>query len=208
MALTAVQRLVSNAPALPVVGQPVYYADTQTGAIARAQGGGTFHRALAAEHPDPDVWPELAKFNDDPNFPGVPNPIAIWGPSTASGQTYWFATKSGSVPTSATPEILITLTAFCDNAIEAQYFIYDFNNTLAVTGTLLTDGVFDADAGTTTDRYPPYNWQKVRFYSNLVTTGLTAGAYYIVFTFHGMNYNVAYGPNPAGLAFVADVYSG
>ncbi|TKH45983.1 hypothetical protein C1I60_05995 [Paenibacillus terrae] len=197
--LTPVQRLCSNTT-------NVYVASDRDMAVAAANLGiGT----LAVEVPQFPTWPSLKKFVNDNNpvFGDVPDAITIWSSTTAPGQVLGFAAATNSFTLSAEGQILINLTAFADNAMEAQIDLVDATtNTLISTpplGFLLLDGSMDP---TPVILVPPFNWQTIRCYS--ITTGLIpAGLYKVIVSFTVVNYDQYMSfPNPAGLSFVADIY--
>ncbi|KAA2301321.1 hypothetical protein FY526_25625 [Clostridioides difficile] len=103
---------------------------------------------------------------------------------------------------------MINLTAFADNAMEAQIDLVDATtNTIISTpplGVLLLDGSMDP---TPVVLDFPFNWQNIRFYS-IPTGPLPAGEYKVIVSFTVVNYlqYMSY-PDPAGLSFVADVYT-
>ncbi|NQX67017.1 right-handed parallel beta-helix repeat-containing protein [Paenibacillus alba] len=197
--LTPVQRLSSNPT-------NVYVASDRDMAVAAANLGiGT----LAVEVPQFPIWPSLKKFVNDNNpvFGAVPDAITIWSSTTAPGQVLGFAAATNSFTLAAEGQVLINLTAFADNAMEAQIDLVDATtNTLISTpplGILLLDGSMDP---TPVILDPPFNWQIIRCYS--ITTGLIpAGLYKVIVSFTVVNYDQYMSfPDPAGLSFVADIY--
>ncbi|MBW7452655.1 hypothetical protein ACFOLF_25905 [Paenibacillus sepulcri] len=102
---------------------------------------------------------------------------------------------------------MISLTAFADNAMEAQIDLVNATtNTIVTTpplGQLLLDGSMDP---TPVILEPPFNWQIIRCYS--ITTGLLpAGLYKIIVSFTVINYDQYMSfPNVAGLSFISDIY--
>jgi parallel beta-helix repeat protein len=197
--LTPVQRLTSNTT-------NVYVAIDRDAAVAAAiLGIGT----LAVAVPPFFTWPSINKFINDNNpvFGVVPDPIAVWNSTTAPGQVFGYAAATNSFTLAADGQVLINLTAFADNAMEAQIDLVDAStNTVISTpplGFLLLDGSMDP---TPVILNPPFNFQAIRFYS--ITTGvIPAGQYKVIVSFTVVNYDQYMSfPDPAGLSFVADIY--
>ncbi|MGE6669486.1 right-handed parallel beta-helix repeat-containing protein [Paenibacillus xylanexedens] len=198
--ITPVQRLSSSTTNVYVA------ADRDTAVAAANLGTGT----LAVEVAQFPLWSILTEFNNDNNpvFGAVPNPVIVWDATTAPGQVFGFAAATDSFTFSAAGEVLINLTAFADNAMEAQIDLVDATtNTIISTpplGVLLLDGSMDP---TPVVLDFPFNWQNIRFYS-IPTGPLPAGEYKVIVSFTVVNYlqYMSY-PDPAGLSFVADVYT-
>lgn len=198
--VTPVQRLSSSAA-------NVYVATDREMAVAAANlGTGT----LAVEVPQFPIWASLTKFVNDNNpvFGAIPDPTTVWSSSMAPGQVFGFAASSSSFTITSEGQVLIYLTAFADNAMEAQIDLVDATtNTLISSpplGTLLLDGSMDP---TPVVLEPPFNWQNIRCYS-ISTAPIPAGQYKVIVSFTVVNYDqyMSY-PYPAGLSFVADIYS-
>jgi hypothetical protein len=164
--------------------------------------------------PNP-LWPSLNEYNND-NSPLGPTaePQYIWDSTTSDGQSRGFAGKGLGLDVIVPIQLLVTLTVFTDNAHEAQIDIFDISGpnpvlaeTITPTPQKLLDGNLDPVTGTTTDVSHPFNWQKIRYYSNFSSI-LPASAYQMVVSFRVVNYNISPpgAPNPAALAFVSDCY--
>jgi len=183
-------------------------ANRNTAVLGAISGAGQ----LATEEPQSFMWwPNLQKFvNDSTPFGQTANPVYIWERVTSDGQSLGFAIASNPFTITATSQLEIHLTAFADNALEAQLDLLDTaTNTIVSTpplGVLLTDGSMNPNTGVTVETSPPYNWQSIRYYS-VATSPIPAGSYRVIVSFQVMNYNNFSGhPNPAGLSFVADIY--
>ena len=200
--VTPIQRLVSNPSTVYIT------ADRNSAVLAAISGIGQ----IATEQPQLYMWwPNLQKFaNDNSPFGGTPNPVYIWDNTTSDGQTRGFALSSNPFILDTSSQLVINLNAFADNALEAQIDLVDAATNQIISapplGALLTDGSMNPSTGVTVETSPPYNWQSIRFYS-VVTAPILPGSYKVIVSFQVVNYsNFSGSPNPAGLAFVADIY--
>ncbi|MFB9279465.1 right-handed parallel beta-helix repeat-containing protein [Cohnella cellulosilytica] len=200
--VTPIQRLVSNPSSVYIT------TDRNSAVLVAISGIGQ----VATEQPQLYMWwPNLQKFaNDNSPFGGTPNPVYIWDNTTSDGQTRGFAISSNPFILDAASQLVINLNAFADNALEAQIDLVDAATNQIISappmGALLTDGSMNPNTGVTVETSPPYNWQSIRFYS-VVTAPILPGSYKVIVSFQVVNYSNFSGyPNPAGLAFVADIY--
>lgn len=176
--------------------------------------------ALSGGPPDPSAtiisqfptWPKLNNYTND-NGLGIPppEPQFIWDSSVSDGQSRGFATILSNFSFGSPTFAIINLVVFTDNAHEAVIEVYN-RDTQSVEFTLtpaplpLIDGNMDPATGYTETQ--PYNWQTVRFYSNHTPTFPIGTSLALVLSFRVVNYNVIppLAINPAGLAFIADLY--
>ncbi|MDK8181205.1 hypothetical protein [Paenibacillus sp. UMB4589-SE434] len=194
-----------------------------TNVVSAADGAAAFALALSGAAPNvvnvgnaPGIWPELRKFdNDNTVFAAAPDPQAVWSQAAfIPGETHGFAAASLTIPLTVgiINDFLIALTVFSDNAVIANIQAF---SPLGISlfpvpglGVNLTAGSLDPNTGLTTDIAPPYNWQKVRFYSIPASLGLISVALSVrfIFTFQVTNYFTTGAVNTAGLSFAADIY--
>lgn len=212
--LDAFVRLISS-PTNTFLGvdreQAAFNAANQTG--SRAELVSRFPR-----------WPSLEKFDNDrppasPSpFANVRNPFFIWDLPVTGGQmeSFGIASPSFRVNTGIEQSFVISLLAFCDNAMRAKielyrqissgFFVKAIPQPLGLDDFVLVAGQpSNPRAGLTEEE--PFNWQDIRFYSTLFNVSIP-GLYKIVVSFDATNYFVPPGAtsNPAGLQFVADIY--
>ncbi len=203
--MALLERIISN-PA------NVYIANTREAAAAQAiSGSGT----LATEVPRTSTWPTLEHFTNDNSLflkynPARQNPVFVWDQITSSAQSKGFAAATAAYTFQQSTNFTIHMAAFADNALQAQIDLLDAATGTVISsapfGVLLQDGNMDPVTGVTVEEPQfPYNWQNIRFYT--VSTGtLPRGKYQIVLSFLAVNYDQYPGfPNPASLAFHADV---
>jgi hypothetical protein len=207
MPIIPIQRITSS------TGNVVSAADRPT-AVANLLGGAAAN-VVNVGNPD-EVWPVLLKYNNDNStFGSSADPQFVWTQSTfIPGESHGFAAQSAAIPLTVgvVNSFVLTLAVFADNAQVAHI---DAVNALTLAiipttnlGVDLTDGSLNPSTSLT-EISPPYNWQGVRYYTIPVTFGLVAAALDVrfVFSFEVVNYDNNGGPfNPAGLAFVADIY--
>lgn len=164
--------------------------------------------------PRSPLWPSLNRYTNDNTFnSSEPQPDYIWDSTISNGQTRGFAKAYLVAPTNTPAEIIVNLSAFSDNAHEVFIEVYR-DNPFTLVKTLnpflvpLEDGNMDPISGTTTDISPPYNWQSIRYFSNVtpLLPPVAPNNYILVVSFRVINYIPLGEPNPAGLAFVFDVY--
>ncbi|MCF8563268.1 hypothetical protein LLE49_00725 [Alicyclobacillus tolerans] len=208
MAIVPFERLLSNA-------RSTYVAHTRARAIEFALAGGVAHTATRVDRASSDfLWPRLEPFtNDNETLTNVPparkRPQYIWGSTTTAGQTLYFAMASGTINPTGSSDIVVFLTAFADNALNARVDLYDITNG---THTSLSDGVLHDGNVTNPANFEtqfPYNWQNIRFYSINGTFPSPSHLYKVVVSFEVLNYDQLDLPgyvNPAALQFVTDIY--
>jgi hypothetical protein len=167
--------------------------------------------------PRDKVWPTLQRYiNDNAGFvtynpSPAQDPEFIWDSSATDGQSLGFAVSSNEYSFSTSINFDISVVAFADNAHNLQIDLVDAtSNTVISTlplGLQLDDGSMDPATGVTVETTDfPYNWQNIRFYS-ISTGALPAGTYKIIVSFTAVNYDQFPGfPNPAAVAFVADIF--
>jgi hypothetical protein len=193
----------------------VFAATTAQNAVdALLAGGPSPFTVTPVANPFP-LWPNILKFNNDVDGS---NPQAIWvAPGTATpGQTIGFAAATTIAITAPLllTSLKVSMAVFADNAVEARVQAYTVT-TLPVLPVLipipnlnvpLTDGtITDPNAENTAT--PPFGWQNVRYFSlETAPAQPIALGVQIVFSFQVLNYNDNGPANPAGLAFIADVY--
>lgn len=207
MVLIPIQRLSSSTA-------NVVSAPTKVAAVTSLLSGGVPNTVNVGNAPK--IWPQLAKFdNDNSVFAGVPNPQFLWSqPVPVPGETRGFAVASAPVllTLGLFNEFLINMTVFADNAVTARI---DGINLIGITlipipglNVDLVAGSNNPATGLTTDIANPYNWQNVRFYSNIASLGIVTIAINMqfIFSFEVTNYFTTGAVNTAGLAFNADIY--
>lgn len=161
-------------------------------------------------------YPEIVKYTNDNNtaFGGTTDPQIIWSQiPTVSGESHGFAVQSDLIPLSVgiINSFLISLAVFCDNAhLSRIQIVNDLGVFLVPQPTGLDVDLLDGSLNIFTAETLPYNWQRVRYYTIPVSLGTITAATNVrfVFSFSAVNYNIDPSlPNPAGLAFIADIYS-
>ncbi|HHY83609.1 MAG TPA: hypothetical protein GX505_13175 [Clostridiales bacterium] len=159
----------------------------------------------------PKLWPELSKYENDtsgsgsPDIISVPPPQFIWNQASfPAGQVQYFAQayqiESGD-------QHVVFVAVFADNAHELYIEEYTPEGEFAQRITPedgLTDGLMVASASLTDDTDFPFNWQKVRLWSSSFEPLNADG--YLVISFKAINYDAIDSVNPAGLAYLVDVY--
>lgn len=161
-------------------------------------------------------YPEIVKYTNDNNtaFGSTPDPQIIWSQTPiVSGESHGFAAQSDVIPLSVgiVNNFLISLAVFSDNAhLSRIQIVNDLGVFLAPQPTGLDVDLLDGSLNILTVETPPFNWQRVRYYTIPVSLGLIAVSTNVrfVFSFTAVNYNHDPSlPNPAGHAFIADIYS-
>lgn len=164
------------------------------------------------------LWPQLTPFTNDNSALAGAAPQTVWiSPTAAQGQKIGFAQQSSSfsVGLGIVSDFVITLAVFSDNAVDARIQAF---NTLGVVipvqltasnlNVLLTDGE-NSDPSSQNVVTPPYNWQNVLYYTinaTLPASTLAALGVMFIISFDILNYLTNGDTNPAGIAFVADIY--
>jgi hypothetical protein len=208
MPISPIQRITSQTT--NVVG----VSGNRTDAIT-ALTGGTLPNVISVGN-TPLIWPELRKYdNDNSTFSTVPDPEFIWTTNPQPGDVRAFAVSSEPIPVTigVGQDFVINLAVFTDNAHNVQIDSLNAGSLVIVPttnlGVTLTDGSMDVNTGTT-EIIPPFNWQFVRYYSIPVSLGAVFIGLNVqfVFSFEAVNYSdpATLAENPAGLAFVADIY--
>lgn len=158
----------------------------------------------------PDFYPHLREFTNAPVFSGD-DPSFIWdSQSQNSGDLKGFAVGR-VLPNMQGANMVIFLQVFADNAHNARLSLYDSAKNLVTDLTPvgdLRDGDMNPITGAIGDTQPPYQWQNVRYYSNLYTfSDLTPLNYALILSFEVSNYvDLNNAPtNPAALAFIMNV---
>ncbi|RCW50891.1 hypothetical protein [Paenibacillus prosopidis] len=161
-------------------------------------------------------WPEIVKYTNDNNtaFAGTPDPQIIWSQaSPLSGESRGFAAQSVVIPLSVgiINNFLISLAVFADNAhLSRIQVVNDVGVFLVPQPTGLDVDLLDGPMNVFTMEPPPFSWQRVRYYTIPVSLGLISvpTSVRLIFSFTVANYiQPDAGNNPAGLAFIADIYS-
>lgn len=203
MPLAQIIRLESGANA-------TFVALDRATAISQALAGVGTIATVVSRNPQ---WPQLMPYTNDNSSFSTDTPSYVWDSFTTVPQTRFFAISSGFIAAGIS-QILVDLRVFCDNAHDVQIQIYNAaTNALVATMTPaagLIDGSLDPAAGSADD--VPFNWLNIRYYSNTAIALDLALAYKVVISFQAVNYNNSFippgTPNPAGLAFAADIYAG
>lgn len=161
-----------------------------------------------------NMWPEQRRYTNDNNaaFSGAANPQFVWTTALPlAGVNQGFAVQSKVIPLTvgAINSFVISLSSFADNAHRPRIEAINAANSAVIPigdlGLDLTDGSLNP----LTTEVAPYNWQMIHYYTIPITFGLVAAPLSIRFiiSFEAVNYISAAGPvNPAGLAFVSDIY--
>ncbi|RAP76804.1 hypothetical protein [Paenibacillus montanisoli] len=207
MPLTRRQRITSQT-------SNVVFAANEATAIANALDGDPGN-TVAVSNPFP-FWPSINKYDNDNNNPfnAVSNPVYVWSETPADpGESFGFAVRSNSIPLSLAlgNEYLIALAVVSDNAHQVTISAYNAATLgLIATQTNLNFSLADGPLATgTTELSPPFGWQKVRFYTIPANLGVAVGVsldIFFVISFTAVNYSSNGPDNPAGLAFIADIY--
>jgi hypothetical protein len=160
----------------------------------------------------PSIWPELTEYVNDnrgllnEDIPQVPPPEFIWDQRNFPGGEVRYFAQAFNID--SIREHVIFTAVFADNA--HRFFIEE----RAPGGTLiqsftpdggLVDGLMVPQASQTDDTTSPYNWQKIRLWSSDDIDPQSANNFF-VFSFEVMNYLTADTVNPAGLAYLIDIY--
>jgi hypothetical protein len=161
-------------------------------------------------------WPEIVKFTNDNNtaFNGAPDPQFIWSQASfVSAESRGFAAQSDLIPLSVgiINNFLISLAVFADNAhLSRIQVVNDLGVFLVPQPTGLDVDLLDGTLNVLTIESPPFNWQRVRYYTIPVSLGLISVLTNVrfIFSFTVVNYiQPDGGSNPSGLSFIADIYS-
>jgi hypothetical protein len=166
------------------------------------------------------VWPELQPYTNDNSlmtllFPTTP--AYVWDSFTTTPQIRYFAVASTQFTLTTGEALICILRVFCDNAHDARIDVFDLSDgdlfrTMTPAANLI-DGSLDPNAGTADD--VPFNWLNVRHFSSptslldAVPPSRNGHSFQVVLSFEAVNYNSPDPSlNPAGLAFVCDIYRG
>ncbi|WCK56179.1 hypothetical protein PP175_09825 [Aneurinibacillus sp. Ricciae_BoGa-3] len=178
-------------------------------AIAQARSGSGTVAAIVGRVPQ---WPQLLPYTADNVFSATP-PSYVWDSVTATPQTRFFAVSTIGVTLATGQQFLVDLSVFCDDAHDSRIDIFDATDnklfTTLTPASNLIGGNLDPNCGPTNEA--PSNWLNIRHYSNAsdaVPVGLNGHTFQIVISFETVNYNIVpLGlPNPAALAFTADIW--
>ncbi|RAP74806.1 hypothetical protein [Paenibacillus montanisoli] len=205
MPLVAKQRITSQT-------SNVVFAATEAAAVTAALTGVGGSPVVAVSNPFP-FWPTIQKYANDnnPTFGAAANPAYIWSETPADpGESFGFAAISNSIPTLFTDnQYVITVTVFSDNAHTLRISAYDDEGLIPATNLniFLNDGDTTSFNPSENGISPPYGWQNVRSYTinTIVSVGIFDNVRFII-SFTGVNYDSNGPENPAGLAFIADIY--
>lgn len=174
-------------------------------AINKETGTGTTQDAVELGNLPGGIWPILDIYENDLaalNSLNLP-PAFIWDDADASpGETRYFATAR---LIGTNQELLIFVLTFSDDA--HKLFVEERSPEGVLISSLtpmegLTDGSLDPNAGATS---APFQWQQIRYWSTDDFFPASAENY-LVISYEAVNYNPIGPVNPAGLAFVADIY--
>jgi hypothetical protein len=208
MAIEVIDRFISS-------GSPnfafhkTYVASTRPAAIASARSNsGT----AATDIGRVVQWPQILSYvNGNGTLTAAP-PAYIWDSVTTAPQDLFFAisTFPFSFAVSTGQAVIVELMVFCDNAHNVQIDIFDLTQGDLFTTLTPAGGLTDGSLNTGTVENPPFNWQTIRYYSNdsqTVPAARNGDTLEVVISFEAVNYSGS-GVNPAGLAFIADIYLG
>lgn len=190
--------------------------DAITGALGIPSS--TVKKATVLTNTDVEIamrtWNRLAPYTNATEFddlaipPGEEVPQFVWDSATSDGETRYFAMAAEITPDFGLTGLLIAVTNFADNAHDYQVGIYDASKTLLLQGPVLLDGNTTTPSIGLTEP-APFNWQTMRSDTQVLSITLGAGTlYYLVISYRVTNYLQVDGkPNPAGLAFMVDVWN-
>ncbi|GMA66299.1 hypothetical protein NZD89_28895 (plasmid) [Alicyclobacillus fastidiosus] len=204
MPITPLARLVSDK-------QTVVALDRAT-AIAQARGIQVLNDSTEVGR-IVQQYPQLLPYQNDNSSLSTVAPSYIWDSITTTPQIRFFALGTTGFVLAAGNQLLVDLKVFCDNAHDVQIDIFDVTvgdlfTTITPAGNL-TDGNLDPNTGVTDDI--PYNWLNILYYTNTsiaVPDSRDGDTFQAVLSFQAVNYNISPPgtPNPAALAFVADIW--
>ncbi|HHY82373.1 MAG TPA: hypothetical protein GX505_06800 [Clostridiales bacterium] len=183
-------------------------------AIRKQTGGVPTQDAVEIGNLPGGMWPILEPYTNDNSggllspLPGVPAPKFIWDDLTMEpGETRYFAHAVELTGNPEDTDFVIFIATFADDAhrlfleewTPEGEFVFAFN---------FDGGEVDGNMSPTTfmgELCPPYNWQIIRYFS-MDGIYVEQEGNFLVLSYEVVNYNSIGAVNPAGLAYVMDVY--